>query len=70
MFILFTFTSSSTLFSSLLISTRDVFDEAGIPHARGVELSHTADELAERIAAFVNNTSGVKRMIVKLNYGI
>eukprot|EP00026_Physarum_polycephalum_P002624 Phypoly_transcript_02631.p1 GENE.Phypoly_transcript_02631~~Phypoly_transcript_02631.p1 ORF type:complete len:853 (+),score=145.66 Phypoly_transcript_02631:90-2648(+) len=48
---------------------REIFTEAGIPHARGVDISHSDTELARRIAEFLNSTPSVKKLVVKLNYG-
>jgi hypothetical protein len=35
-----------------------------------VEISHSAEELAGKIADFISANPSVKKMIVKLNYGI
>lgn len=48
---------------------REAFMAAEIPHARGVEITHSADELSKTIAEFVSSNPAVKKMMVKLNYG-
>jgi hypothetical protein len=52
----------------IIILFREVFEEAGIPHARGVDLSFSMQELANKIAKFFNEKP-VNKMIVKLNHG-
>lgn len=48
--------------------SREVFAQADIPHARGIDLSHSSKELVQRISKLYSGNP-VNKMVVKLNQG-
>eukprot|EP01111_Echinosteliopsis_oligospora_P019426 TRINITY_DN940_c0_g1_i1.p1 TRINITY_DN940_c0_g1~~TRINITY_DN940_c0_g1_i1.p1 ORF type:complete len:541 (+),score=93.80 TRINITY_DN940_c0_g1_i1:101-1723(+) len=49
--------------------SREVFEEAQIPHARGIGLTNSVDEMVNNIVAMCSDDSSIKKMMVKLDQG-